>query len=43
MKKTTVLLIDDHAIVRMGLISLLKTSGAFDVVGDAGDGPDGIE
>lgn len=42
MKKTSVVLIDDHSIMRMGLISLLNTSGQFDVVGDAGNGADGI-
>ena len=42
MKKTSIVLIDDHSIMRMGLISLLNTSGQFDVVGDAGNGADGI-
>ena len=42
MEKTSVVLIDDHSIMRMGLISLLNTSGLFNVVGDAGNGADGI-
>lgn len=42
MKKTSIVLIDDHAIMRMGLISLLNTSGLFNIVGDAGNGADGI-
>ena len=43
MKQTTVVLIDDHSIMRMGLISLLNTSGSFTVLGDAGDGETGIK
>lgn len=42
MKQITVVLIDDHSIMRMGLISLLNTSGSFTVLGDAGDGASGI-
>jgi len=37
MRRTTVLLADDHAIVRDGLISLLKEHG-FEIVGAVGDG-----
>lgn len=33
-----VLIADDHAIVRMGLASLLATKKGFEVVGDASDG-----
>ena len=43
MKKTTVLIIDDHAIMRKGLASLLRTSKEIDVLGDAGDGETGIQ
>jgi len=39
----TVLLVDDHAIVREGLRSLLVLSDEFDVVGEAGDGDRAIE
>lgn len=42
MKKTTVLLVDDHTIMRMGLISLLKTCREIDVAGDASDGESGV-
>jgi DNA-binding NarL/FixJ family response regulator len=35
---TTVFVADDHAIVREGLVSLLRASGGFDVVGTADDG-----
>lgn len=38
MKQTTVLLVDDHAIFRMGLASLLSTVKDIKVIGDAGDG-----
>ena len=37
MRRTTILLADDHAIVKEGLVSLLKEHG-FDVVGAVGDG-----
>jgi len=42
MKKTNVLIIDDHAIMRKGLASLLRTSKEIDVLDDAGDGETGI-
>ncbi len=38
-----VLLIDDHAIMRSGLASLLRTRKDIEVVGDAGDGETGIQ
>ena len=38
MKKTRVLIADDHAIVRMGLASLLSTKADIEVVGEAEDG-----
>ena len=37
-----VLIIDDHAIFRMGLASLLSSREGFEIVGDAANGPDGI-
>jgi DNA-binding NarL/FixJ family response regulator len=37
MRRTTVLIADDHAIVKEGLVSLLKEHD-FDVVGSVGDG-----
>ena len=36
--QTRVLLVDDHEIMRDGLREVLQRSGAFDVVGEAGDG-----
>jgi DNA-binding NarL/FixJ family response regulator len=41
-RRTTVLLADDHTIVKEGLVSLLKAHG-FDVVGAVGDGEALIE
>ena len=38
MNKIRLLLVDDHAMVRMGLASLLSTRREFEVVGDAEDG-----
>ena len=38
----SVLLIDDHAVMRMGLAALLGTCPEIEVVGDAGDGESGI-
>ena len=35
---TRILIADDHAIVRMGLASLLGTQDGFEIVGDAEDG-----
>jgi len=40
--KTRVLIADDHAIVRMGLSSLLGTSKSIEVVGEAFDGADAV-
>lgn len=42
MEKIRVLIADDHAIVRMGLASLLGTSKALEVVGEAFDGEDTV-
>lgn len=41
--KTTVLLVDDHDIVRQGLAALLGTTEDFVVTGEAGDGRRAIE
>ena len=43
MKKTTVMIVDDHAIFRMGLASLLGTAKDLSVVGDAGDGESAVK
>ena len=42
MGKIRVLIADDHAVVRMGLASLLGTSKSIEVVGDAFDGEDTV-
>ena len=42
MKKIKVLITDDHAIVRMGLASILGTKKDLEVVGDAEDGADAV-
>ena len=42
MKKIKVLIADDHAIVRMGLASILGTKKDIEVVGDAEDGADAV-
>ena len=38
MNKTKVIIVDDHAILRMGLVSLLSTRDDIEVIGDASDG-----
>ena len=43
MNKITVLIIDDHAILRMGLASLLNAKKDIEVVGDAANGKTGIQ
>ena len=42
MTPTRVLIVDDHAILRMGLASLLSSKKDIKVVGDAATGPEGI-
>lgn len=39
---TTILLIDDHTLVRQGVRALLERGGAFEVVGEAADGHEGL-
>jgi two-component system, NarL family, response regulator NreC len=43
MKQWTVLLADDHALVRAGLYHLLQTFQIYHIVGEAGDGLQAIE
>ena len=43
MNKTKVLIIDDHAILRMGLASLLNAKKDIEVIGDAANGKTGIQ
>ena len=40
--KIKVLIVDDHAILRMGLTALLNSKNDIEVVGDAANGPAGI-
>ena len=39
---TSVLLVDDHAVVRVGLRALLEASGRIEVVGEASSGEEGV-
>ena len=43
MNKISVLIIDDHAILRMGLASLLNAKSGITVIGDAANGKTGIQ
>jgi DNA-binding NarL/FixJ family response regulator len=43
MKTTTIVLADDHRIVRQGLNALLAAEADFKVVGEAGDGREALE
>ena len=43
MKKTRVLLVDDHALMRDGVRMLLESHADVEVVGEAADGNEGIE
>ncbi|MHA4867211.1 response regulator [Duganella sp. PWIR1] len=40
---SSVLLVDDHDIVRQGMAALLGTTGDFAIIGEAGDGKGAIE
>lgn len=42
MKKATVLIADDHAVVRMGLTSLINSMRRFDVIGEASNGEEAV-
>jgi DNA-binding NarL/FixJ family response regulator len=43
MNKIKILLVDDHAVVRKGLISLLEDEPGLDLVGDVGSGREALE
>jgi DNA-binding NarL/FixJ family response regulator len=43
MVKIKILLVDDHAVVRKGLISLLEDEPNFEIVGDLGSGREALE
>jgi DNA-binding NarL/FixJ family response regulator len=42
-KKITVLLVDDHSLVRRGFRRMLEDEPDMEVVGEAGDGPEALE
>ena len=41
--KTKILIADDHALVRQGIVSFLHMSDAYEVVGEAADGVEAIQ
>jgi signal transduction histidine kinase/ActR/RegA family two-component response regulator len=41
--RARVLIVDDHKIVREGLVRLLQLEGDIDIVGEASDGPEAIQ
>lgn len=41
-RRTTIVLVDDHAVVRQGLRLLLENEGDFEVVAEAGNGIDAV-
>ena len=41
--KVSVMIVDDHAIVREGIAEVLEQSGEFEVVGQAGDGEEAVD
>src|SRR5215510_13914009 len=43
MEKITVLLADDHTVVRQGLRALLVAEGDIEIVGEAGDGRQAVQ
>jgi DNA-binding NarL/FixJ family response regulator len=43
LKKITVLLVDDHALVRRGFRRMLEDEADIEVVGEAGDGEDSVK
>lgn len=40
---TRILVVDDHPVVRDGLVAMLRTQDEFEVVGEAGTGADAVE
>lgn len=43
MKKKTIVIVDDHEIVRKGLCSVLMEAPDFEVVGEAENGQEGLD
>jgi two-component system, NarL family, invasion response regulator UvrY len=42
-EQINLLVVDDHRLVRKGIVSLLKSAGGFNVVAEAGDGEEAIQ
>ena len=42
-KRIRVFLVEDHTIVRQGLVALVETTDDLEVVGEAGDGRSAVE
>jgi DNA-binding NarL/FixJ family response regulator len=40
--QTRLLIVDDHAIVRKGILMFLKTEPAIEIIGEAEDGHDAV-
>jgi two-component system, NarL family, response regulator LiaR len=38
-----IVVVDDHPVVREGLVAMLQTQPDFEIVGEAGSGPEGLE
>ena len=43
MKNLRILIVDDHEVVRRGLVALLSTQADWEVVGEATSGPDAVK
>ncbi|MEJ5314500.1 MULTISPECIES: response regulator transcription factor [Anaerolinea] len=43
MSKIRILVVDDHIVVRKGLMAILETEPGIEVVGEAGDGKEAVE
>jgi len=43
MKNLRILIVDDHEVVRRGLLALLATQAGWEVVGEATSGPDAVK
>jgi DNA-binding NarL/FixJ family response regulator len=43
MKRVRLVVVDDHALFRAGLVSLLSQMGELEIVGEAGDGQEALE
>jgi DNA-binding NarL/FixJ family response regulator len=43
MSSATIILVDDHKLVRQGVRSLIESQSCYEIVGEAGDGWEGLE